>query len=157
MENRTVGYIIVFISLLIGYIIYSFNSALTDIVNQSCTHGPACPMWGTIEFQTNVGLGIMAVIILVGLYLIFFGNKEKSGSTVIVPSKQDELISKLSGEERQILDLVIKSNGAIYQSELVDRTGFGKVRVSRILDKLEGKGLIERRRRGMTNMILLKK
>jgi len=33
----------------------------------------------------------------------------------------------------------------------------GKVKVSRILDKLEGKGLVETKTRGMTNVILLKK
>ncbi|MEM3364055.1 MAG: MarR family transcriptional regulator [Candidatus Micrarchaeia archaeon] len=157
MDNRTIGYLIVFISILIGYIVYSFNTALTDIVNQSCTHGPTCPMWDTIEFQTNIGLGIMVVIILIGLYLIFFSDKKKAEFNVAAPNKQEDLYSRLSGEEKEIIKLIIKSNGAIYQSELVDKTGFGKVRISRLLDKLEGKGLIERRRRGMTNMILLRK
>jgi uncharacterized membrane protein len=44
----------------------------------------------------------------------------------------------------------------LFQAELIEKTDFNKVKVSRILDKLEGKGLIERRRRGMTNLVLLK-
>ncbi|MEM4332520.1 MAG: MarR family transcriptional regulator [Candidatus Micrarchaeia archaeon] len=99
----------------------------------------------------------MVVIILIGLYLIFFSDKKKAEFNVAAPNKQEDLYSRLSGEEKEIIKLIIKSNGAIYQSELVDKTGFGKVRISRLLDKLEGKGLIERRRRGMTNMILLRK
>ena len=42
------------------------------------------------------------------------------------------------------------TKGAIVETEL------GKVRITRILDSLEAQGLIERRRRGMTNIIILK-
>ena len=59
-----------------SFIVYSFNSALGDIINESCSHGPACPMWGTLNFQTNVGIGIMVFVIMIGLYLIFFGKEE---------------------------------------------------------------------------------
>ena len=44
----------------------------------------------------------------------------------------------------------------IFQSDLVEKTEFDKVKVSRILDKLEGRQLIERKRRGMTNVVVLK-
>lgn len=171
MENRFVGYMLVLISLLIGFIIYSFNSALTKIVNESCTHGPTCPMWGTIDFQTNISLGIMAIVALVGLYLIFFRDRKKESEikpkTSLSKNRTEEIKemqkkeytppSDLAPEEKHILDLVIESNGAIFQSDIVEKTGYGKVKVTRILDKLEGKGLIERRRRGMTNMIILKR
>ena len=39
--------------------------------------------------------------------------------------------------------------------EFIDRT-MTKVKVTRILDKLEGRGLVERKRRGMTNVVMLK-
>lgn len=161
MKNRNVGYVIILISLLIGYIIYSFNSALNSIVNESCTHGSACPMWGTINFQTNISLGIMAFVILIGLYLILFGDKKKeneeAGTTSIVEKSLPNLSDGLGDDEKQVMDLIIKSDGTIFQSELVDKTGFGKVRITRILDKLEGKDLVERRRRGMTNVVLIKR
>ena len=48
-----------------------------------------------------------------------------------------------------------KSNGTIFQSDLVEKSDFSKVKVSRILDKLEGRQLIERKRRGMTNVVVL--
>ncbi len=63
----------------------------------------------------------------------------------------------LGVEGRKLYDLIGGAGGAIFQSELVDKSGFSKVKVSRILDRLEGRGLLERRRRGMTNIVLLKK
>jgi len=77
MKNRIVGIIIICIAALMGFIIFSFNRALTNIVNTACTHGPSCPMWGTIDFQTNISIGIMIFVVIIGLYLIFLAKKRK--------------------------------------------------------------------------------
>jgi len=61
----------------------------------------------------------------------------------------------LAPEEKTVFELV-QATGTIFQSELVEKTQFSKVKITRILDRLEGKGLVERRRRGMTNVIILK-
>ena len=60
------------------------------------------------------------------------------------------------GPFKGVLEQIIAAEGSVLQSELVSTTGLTKVKVTRILDKLEGKGLIERRRRGMTNIVILK-
>jgi hypothetical protein len=167
MRNRVVGVLIIVIAVLIGFIILSFNRAMTNIVNTSCSHGPSCPMWGTIDFQTNVSIGIMLFIVVIGLYLIFFSKEEKIVTKIktIKPQIESKKITKenyknimrdLSGEEKIVLGKIIDSQGTIFQSDLVDKTKLNKVRITRILDKLEGKNLIERRRRGMTNVIVLK-
>jgi len=57
---------------------------------------------------------------------------------------------------RKIFD-IITQDGAILQGELVTKSGMDKVKVSRILDKLEMQGLVERRRHGMSNLVVLKK
>ena len=157
MKNKSVGLIIIGISLLMGFIIFSFNKALTSIVNTACSHGSECPMWGTIKFQTNVGIGIMVFVILIGLYLIF-SKKEKVQieKKKITKENYKKIMSKLLADEKLILEKVIESEGTIFQSELVDKTSLTKVKITRILDKLEGKGLIERKRRGMTNVVVLK-
>ena len=168
MRNRLVGILVIAIAALMGFIIYSFNRALTDIVNTSCSHGPACPMWGTINFHTNISLGIMAFVILIGIYLMFFGKEEKIVTRIklikpkfnpknITKEYYQKVRSNLSEDERIIFDKIIEAGGAIYQSDLVEKTGFSKAKVTRVLDKLEGKGLIERRRRGMGNVIILKR
>lgn len=167
MRNRVVGILIIGIAVLIGFIIFSFNQAMTSIVNASCSHGSSCPMWGTIDFQTNVSIGIMVFVIVIGIYLIFFGEEEKIITKIktikpqIEPKKitkgnYQKVMSTLSQDERLVLQKTIESQGTIFQSELVDKTKFTKVKVTRILDKLEGRGLVERKRRGMTNVIILK-
>lgn len=167
MRNRIVGMIIIGISLLVGFIIYSFNNALKKIVATSCSHGHECPMWGTIDFQTNIGIGIMVFIVLVGLYLVFFGKEERVITKIktIKPQVEQKKITKenyqgvmksLQDDEKIVFKKILEAEGSIFQSDLVGKTSFPKVKVTRILDKLEGKGLIERKRRGMTNVVVLK-
>lgn len=167
MRNRVVGILVIVIALLIGFIIYSFNTTMASVVNNSCSMGPTCPMWGTISFQTNVSIGIMLFIVVIGLYLIFFSKEEKIITKLktirpqieakkITKENYQKIMSTLTQEEKNVLQKIIESQGTIFQSDLVDKTKFNKVKVTRILDKLEGRGLIERKRRGMTNVIILK-
>ncbi|MFH1364266.1 MAG: MarR family transcriptional regulator [Candidatus Aenigmatarchaeota archaeon] len=167
MKNRIVGILIIGIAALIGYIILIFNTAMADIVNTACGHGPTCPMWGTLNFQTNVSMGIMVFIVIIGLYLIFFGKEERIVTKIKTVQKQldpknvtkanyQKIMRGLGEDERNVLERLIEAQGTILQSDLVNQTGFTKVKVTRILDRLEGKNLIERRRRGMTNSIIIK-
>jgi len=167
MKNRVVGILIIGIALLIGFIVFSFNRALTGIVNTACSHGPTCPMWGTIDFQTNVSLVIMIFVIIIGLYLIFFGKEEriitrfKKVKEQIEPKKvtkenYKKILGGLSKDEKILFEKIIEMQGTAFQSDLVGKTKLTKVKVSRILDKLEGRGLVERRRRGMANVVVLR-
>jgi uncharacterized membrane protein len=67
----------------------------------------------------------------------------------------EEVSKTLKNDEQRIYKAII-DEGIINQSELVDRTGLSKSSVSRALYGLESKGLVERRRRGMGNVVLLK-
>lgn len=173
MKNQTVGFLIIGIAILLGFIIFVFNRALTDIVNTSCTHGKSCPMWGTIDFQTNVAVGVLIFVIIIGILLIFFGNEEPITEIVtdnepkkvevpqVLPRKitkenYQKVMATMNAEENNVLEKIIEAEGTIFQSDIVTKTNFTKVKVTRILDKLEGKGLIERKRRGMTNVVILK-
>lgn len=60
-----------------------------------------------------------------------------------------------SGEQR-VYELLIQEGGVMFQGSIVEVTGFSRSKVSLILDKLEARGLAERRRRGMSNIVLLK-
>jgi len=172
MRNRYVGIIVVGISLLIGFLVWLFNKSLSDIVNDSCSHGPTCPMWGSIRFETNVGLGLMVFVILVGLYLVFFAKddpqivkevhrevkivKEQVKSKKLDKAHFQKVLDTLDPEARLVLEKVIENNGSIFQSQLAQDLNLTKVKITRILDRLEGKGHIERKRRGMTNVVILK-
>lgn len=164
MENRSVGFLMIGIAVLMAFIVFSFNTAMTEIVNASCSHGPSCPMWGTIDFQTNVSIAIIIFVVLTGVFLIFSKN-EKIIEKIVKPqievtkvSKEnyEDIMKDLTESERQVFEIILDEDGTIFQSALVEKSGFSKVKVSRLLDKLEGKGLIDRRRRGMTNVVILK-
>ncbi|MBU1203872.1 MAG: MarR family transcriptional regulator [Nanoarchaeota archaeon] len=159
MKNRYVGYLIVGIAVLMGFVIYSFNHALEEIVSTACSHGQSCPMWGTISLQTSISLGMMAFIAFVGLYFVFFSKEEKrEGIKIkkIVKEDYQDVMMELSNDEKLVFEKILESEGIIFQSDLVDKSNLQKVKITRLLDRLEGKGLIERKRRGMTNIVILK-
>ncbi len=93
----------------------------------------------------------MIGLLVVGGYSIWY-SKQKIG----VDAAKKRKIKTLPDDEKTLYREVEKSRGAIFQSELVEKTKLSKVKVSRLLDKLEGRGLIERRRRGMTNLVIIK-
>ena len=70
--------------------------------------------------------------------------------------KYQKIMNTLNEDEKLILNTIISSEGTIFQSDLVEKTQINKVKITRILDKLEGKNLTERKRRGMTNIVILK-
>lgn len=67
----------------------------------------------------------------------------------------EDVSKTLKNDEQRVYKAII-DEGIINQSELVDRTGLSKSNVSRALYGLESRGLVERRRRGMGNVVLLK-
>jgi uncharacterized membrane protein len=69
----------------------------------------------------------------------------------------DTLLERLTNpDEQKIVSLIIDEGGTIFQSLLVDRSGYSKSKVSLILDRLEAKKILERKRHGMSNAIVLK-
>ena len=102
---------------------------------------------------TSIALGVS------GAYLLLPISVEKPAEISVLGERKErwEKISKtLKDDERKIYDVIIHSDGLINQSELAEKTGLSKSNVSRSLDLLESKGLVERKRRGMGNIVLLK-
>ena len=150
--NKKIGLLIIGIGLLIGYMIYAFNTAISGALqmNNQCSLDVPCPHEIALKFETNISLIILAIVIGIGIAFLF--AKEKS----VQNKKQNlEKIKMLDKDEKKIYELTEKE-GSIFQSDLVEKSGFDKVKVTRILDRLEGKQLIERKRRGMTNIVIVK-
>jgi len=85
-------------------------------------------------------------------------NSASSAASVIIEERRQrwEEVAKTLKNDEQILYKAIIDEGIINQSVLVETTGLPKSNVSRALYGLESRGLIERRRRGMGNVVLLK-
>ena len=133
---------------------------MKEIVNETCSldhNGVICPMYNSIKTQTYLALAITGLLIVVSFILIF----SKPDKEIIIKKVKEKIpkkefnLSKFKPEERQVFKLV-RENNAIFQSDIIDKTGFGKAKVTRILDHLEGNNFIERKRRGMTNVVVLK-
>jgi len=98
-----------------------------------------------------VAFGVNVIVLAIALYpLAVPAIKEE-------PQKFKKIdLSKLDPEEKTIYAILKQNNGSAYQSSLVKEAGFSKVRTTRLLDRLESKGIVERKRRGMTNLVVLK-
>jgi len=155
MKNKNAGALIVGISLLIGAIIWIFNQGMKKIVLDSCSHGTSCAMYGTIQTQTWISSVIAAAILAIGLVIMYTKPKEKVIVKTKKPQKKKIDKSKLEEKEKQVVEILEKEN-AIFQRTLMERLEIGKVGITRLLDKLESKQIIERKRRGMNNVVVLK-
>ncbi|HPD81988.1 MAG TPA: hypothetical protein PK357_02715 [Candidatus Pacearchaeota archaeon] len=156
MENKTVGWIITGIAALMGVIVWIFNAALKRIVGDTCTHGDSCSMYDTIAVQTWISLAIVGVILIIGIFLMFMKPKEKLIVKTIKEKKKKKDYSGLDKKEKEVVDLLLNEGNAMFQADLMERLQVGKVGVTRLLDKLEAKQIVERKRRGMNNIVVLK-
>ena len=156
MKNKNVGFLIIGISIIIVVIIIIFNQGMTSIVNQSCSHGPECSMYGTIKSQTYLSVAIAAIIFAIGLFFVLSKENERIIYKKIKDKSRKISLEGLDNEEKQVINLLQEEGGAMFQSFLMEKLDIGKVKVTRLLDKLEAKQLIERKRRGMNNIVVIK-
>ncbi len=156
MENKNVGLLLIGIAIVMVIIVLIFNNALKNIVGQTCPHGPSCTMYDTIRTQTYLSLSIVAVVFVIGLVIMFTKPKEKIIIKNIKEKKKKLNLDGLEKDEKKVIDLLLSENKAMFQSELMEKLSIGKVKATRLLDKLEAKQLIERKRRGMNNIVVLK-
>lgn len=68
----------------------------------------------------------------------------------------ERVLKILPREERIVVKILLDNNNAIEQNKLVVLSGFNKVQIFRITQKLEVRGVIEKKHLGNTNLILLK-
>ncbi len=61
----------------------------------------------------------------------------------------------LDGDERRLMRILVEAKGDVLQRDLVRITSFSDAKVSRLLDRLEKRGLVVRERHGMTNRVRL--
>lgn len=126
-------------------------------------NGQAVPIEGTSYFSLNEVLFLIITAWFGGmsfLYIFLLSNESEvptlkentaadNKSTAMLAAKM------LEGDEKILLQKII-DGGTILQRELILKTGFSEPKVSRLLDKLERRGLIIRQRDGMGNKVVIK-
>ncbi|MBT4376921.1 MarR family transcriptional regulator [archaeon] len=159
MENKKVGWLIIGIGIAMIAIVLIFNFSLKGIVDTTCDHGNECTMYNTMNTQLLLSITIVLVIFAIGLYIMFSKPEERTiEKTIIkkVKEKKKKLdLTGLNQNEKKVIELLQKDK-AIFQADLKEKLEIGKVGLTRLLDKLEAKQFIERKRRGMNNIVVLR-
>jgi len=85
------------------------------------------------------------------------GNTPEPSNELLEARKEEweETVDRLANKEQEVYEILLEADGVLPQSEIVDEADLSKASVSRALDGLEVKNLVERKRRGMGNVILL--
>ncbi len=157
MENKHVGFLVLGIAVLLVVIVFLYQNALQDIVLLSCgsAHTTACPMSQSINQQTYLSLGIVGILAVIGFVLIFTKPKERIVIKKVKEKKKKLDLKGLDKDEKKVVNLLKDENGTMFQATLKEKLDVGKVKLTRLLDKLEAKQIIERKRRGMNNVVVL--
>tara|TARA_Y100000034_G_C6743769_1_gene330208 strand:+ start:206 stop:709 length:504 start_codon:yes stop_codon:yes gene_type:complete len=166
MKNKTVGVVIIILTILLTILVFSFRayyveSELQRVIDTSggvCEHtGEGCPHEEINKINPIVytSIAVLVLLLLIGIYLIV-PKKQKVIIKKIKQRKKRISLKGLNNEEKKVIGLLQEESGAIFQRTLMEKLEIGKVKMTRILDKLEAKQLIERKRRGMNNIIVLK-
>ncbi len=112
-------------------------------------------------------LGALGALVLAGLaaaYLFLARAQTGPGpealphdatATANSPELEDLAVRLLDGDERRMMRVIVEAKGDLLQRDLVRITAFSDAKVSRLLDRLEERGLIVRERHGMTNRVRL--
>ncbi len=160
MENKHVGWLIIGVSIVMAIIVGIFNSALNNIVGATCSHGSECTMYDTIQTQTGLSLAIVAIVLIIGFVIMFTKPKIEIKEKIIIKKVQEKKkklnLEGLDTKEKEAMNLIIEEGKAMFQADLMEKLEIGKVGMTRLLDKLEAKQFIERKRRGMNNIVVLK-
>ena len=156
MENKQVGWLIIGIGIVMAIIVWMFNNVIKESIGLTCSHGPTCGMYAGVNVQTWISLSIIVIILVIGVAIMYTQPKERIVIKRIKERKKKLDLSDLNKGEKEVVKLLQDEGGAIFQATLMEKLGVGKVGMTRLLDKLESKGITERKRRGMNNIVILK-
>ncbi len=173
MNKKQIGILLVTLSILFSIFLIFEKQREDFYINQIVEEqGGICYVNGTClhdqEFNSYFLGGILiASILILGLYLIFFDKSEriflaqqKEVSHALKEAKdRDEFQAYLAGfseEEQKVLKAVNEQDG-IQQATLRFRTNMSKTSLSLLLKSLEERGIITRKEHGKTNQVFLVK
>jgi len=114
---------------------------------------------GVNTVDINIVL-IVIILVLIGLFFIvyFKGIDKKSIDESKSPNNlDDDSLKGLNKRQKDIMQLLLKSRIPMTQNDIQRELGIPKASVSRNIRRLELKGLIEKEKIGMSNLIRLKK
>jgi len=104
-------------------------------------------------FNVNFGLIILISILIFLFILVYFKYPDENKS---LNKSDDDMLKGLNQRQKDIMNILINNNVPLTQSDIQKEIGIPKASVSRNIQRLELKGLIEKEQTGMSNLIRLK-
>lgn len=158
--------LIAIIILIISVLLLIDKLLATGPVQLVLENGQAVPIEGVSYFSLNEVLLLIITAWFGGmsfLYIFLLSNESEAAAlpalkeNTVAENKRAAMLAAnlLDGDEKILLQKII-DGGTILQRDLILKTGFSEPKVSRLLDKLERRGLIIRQRNGMGNRVLIK-
>jgi len=99
---------------------------------------------------------ILAGIMLLDMHQVNLIKQVNNNARRRITHERLKMLDAFLNEgEKRTLEIIKEHDGRVLQSELMSMSGFSKVKVHRILKKLEAQGIIRRSRFGITNSVML--
>lgn len=165
---RMLGIILILSAIVLGAALGALKSntdaqglALCKFYTEQNLDMSKCPAHNeAISWYYITAFGVAFIAFAMGVYFVLTAKSAPPASQLVVNeqvfTKSSFDSSALEGDEKIVWEKMVSANGSLFQGDLIKTTGFSKVKLSRILDKLESHGAIERKRRGMANLVVVK-
>lgn len=126
-------------------------SNISNVTNGFNSSEMRRPQFERMVAQENIIYLLGGVMFIVAGIAIWYLIREEEISEIT----EEMMDVFLLPEEKAIVDELKKAGGEITQSDLVRRTGLSKVKIHRILGRLEGKKVIKRYPYGLTKKVVI--
>ncbi|MEM3642491.1 MAG: MarR family transcriptional regulator [Thermoplasmatales archaeon] len=108
-----------------------------------------------------IGIGITGTLLVFSILSMFSRigvlDTVNAGSSGEGENEVTESMNFLDKEEKELIEMLVKAGGSMLQRDIARSGDYSKAKVTRILNRLESKGLIVRLRHGSTNKVVLKR
>jgi len=148
MINKNIKPLTLIFGILTFFVFIVSFSVFYTTENFSTTCGCKLPLWVIIVSMSSLGLfvGSATYYILSTNYL-----KEKKE----IEKDLIKILDILDEEDKIVLKKIIENKGEISQNSLTKSLNLDKVKVSRIISKMEEKNILKKEKSGITNKLYL--
>lgn len=150
MNNEPRREVLLALSLISGFVFLVLLALLyTNVV---MSEGGHCTCFIPVSFIITL---VASIGVFVGSFTYYFvGGRRFSSTQRAIQEVIEETLKLLPSDERKAMKVILEEQ-KLTQSELSSRTGFNRVKTSRIVSKLKERGVIEKKTYGNTNIIQL--
>ncbi len=152
-----IGAVLVLIAVIRG------SELLIGFLGGAALHAPRSINTSVMNVVFDFILPFVGGIFLVfsGIYIMGFHERgiesqvREEGVRAMTAHRMGLINRSLSADEKKVLQVLQERGDGTLQSDVVVVTGFSKVKIHRVLKKLENLGLVKRGRFGITNKVYL--